>query len=208
MRNSSGLVVGNSSFSSANTCHLRYFLISVKSLQLCAVSLAQMGLWNDKALQDVFSKSALTPPIAFYGPEGEGAFEATDAATVTNWVVCLWTHWCAWMTVGVRGVCVCKQHLGGKRLLSFRLYIKTQACLFGFACSVMCEWKSAVLTDAVAFQSRWRLITAPWQIRQEKGNFVLTNRCSFSFGQRWIVLWAVAEGKWCVRPLLWCTALN
>lgn len=36
-----------------------------------AVSLAQMGLWNDKALQDVFTKSALTPPITFYGPEGE-----------------------------------------------------------------------------------------------------------------------------------------
>lgn len=32
----------------------------------------QMSLWNDKAQQDVFSKSALTPPIAFYGPEGEG----------------------------------------------------------------------------------------------------------------------------------------
>lgn len=72
MGNSPGLVAGNSGFSSANTCHLRYFLIAVKSLQLCAVSLAQIGLWNDKALQDVSGKSALTPPVAFYGPEGEG----------------------------------------------------------------------------------------------------------------------------------------
>lgn len=37
-----------------------------------SVSLAQIGLWNDKALQDVSGKSALTPPMAFYGPEGEG----------------------------------------------------------------------------------------------------------------------------------------
>lgn len=81
--NSPGLAPGNSTLSSTS-CHLCYFLIAVKSLQLCAVSLAQIGLWNDKALQDVFSKSALTPPIAFYGPEGEGAFEATDTASVTN----------------------------------------------------------------------------------------------------------------------------
>lgn len=33
-------------------------------------SLAPIGLWNDKALQDVSGKSALTPPAAFYGPEG------------------------------------------------------------------------------------------------------------------------------------------
>lgn len=99
------LVAGSSSFSSTS-CHLCYFLIAVKSLQLCAISLAQIGLWNDKALQDVSSESALTPPIAFYGPEGEGALEATDSASVTNWVVCLWTHSCGWERECV-GLCVC-----------------------------------------------------------------------------------------------------
>lgn len=72
MGTSPGLVAGNSGSSSSNPRHLPYFLIAVKSPQLCAVSLAQTGLWNDKALQDVSGKSALTPPVAFYGPEGEG----------------------------------------------------------------------------------------------------------------------------------------
>lgn len=44
------------------------------------------GLWDDKALQDVSSQSALTPPTAFHAAErgGEGAFEASDTASVTN----------------------------------------------------------------------------------------------------------------------------
>lgn len=47
------------------------------------VSLAQMGLWNDKALQDVFASQHRLLPIAFYGPEWAER-PATDAAAVTN----------------------------------------------------------------------------------------------------------------------------
>lgn len=53
-----------------------FLLLSPRSQEpgaVRAVSFAQMGLWHDKALQDVFSKSAVTPPTTFYGPEGEGA---------------------------------------------------------------------------------------------------------------------------------------
>lgn len=47
------------------------------------------GLWDDKALQDASSQSALTPPTAFHAAEeggwgGEGALEASDTASVTN----------------------------------------------------------------------------------------------------------------------------
>lgn len=50
------------------------------------------GLWDDKALQDVSSESALTPPTAFHAAEGgargggggRGVLEASDTASVTN----------------------------------------------------------------------------------------------------------------------------
>lgn len=72
MGNSPGLVEANSGFLRRHLS-LALFPRCSKSPQLCVVSLAQIGLWNDKALQDVSGKSALTPPVAFYGPEGEGA---------------------------------------------------------------------------------------------------------------------------------------
>lgn len=50
----------------------RYFLLVLRSPGLGGRFPAQMGLWNDKALQDVFSTSASAPPTAFYGSEGEG----------------------------------------------------------------------------------------------------------------------------------------
>jgi len=52
----------------------------------CVCVCVCVSLPNDKALQDVFSESALTPPIAFYGPEGEVCVQpgAAAAAAVTN----------------------------------------------------------------------------------------------------------------------------
>lgn len=63
----------------SHVCHQCYFHLVQNSLGLCVCvrvsvrcSLAQMGQWHDKAQQDVFSKSALTPPSTFYGAEGGG----------------------------------------------------------------------------------------------------------------------------------------
>lgn len=80
--------------------HWSYFLLVLKSLKLCVcvcVSFAQMGLWNDKALQDVFSRSALAPPYRFLWFRGGGASGLTDAAAVTNWALCV----CALCIVGM-----------------------------------------------------------------------------------------------------------
>lgn len=140
MGNSPGLEAGN-------TCHLRYFLIAAKSPQLCAASLAHIGLWNDKALQDVSGKSALTPPAAFYGPEGEGVRSRLPTLLLLLLPplieLCVCEHIpFAWMRVGAR-VFACarvraRQRRGGKRLLSSGPYIKTQGRLVSDLHALLC----------------------------------------------------------------------